>query len=152
MFPSLFSLLSGDHLPEEHCKYTKHLLFLLLFTHYSPIAHTSHILCVAKNMFFFFFFTMCSKQCLMLPPLCVVKGCLLSLSLSGAFLFLFESCDKRSVSCKNVLFHFQDVFLRWQLFRDMWWGGICIKKKMHKHFENLTCKNCSIQMQRCLKS
>lgn len=50
-------LLSGDHLPEEHCKCTKQLFFSshLPFTLYSAIAHTSHILCGAENMFFIFY-------------------------------------------------------------------------------------------------
>lgn len=116
----------------------------------SHIAHpllTHTLLCGAKNMLF-------------LRAKCTVSNtlCFSSCYYEG-FLFcgplLFCSCDKcwfpRNVKWNHLLFHYQDMFLRWRLCHEFkWLHGRHLRKNVAA--ENLTCKKCSIQIRFCLSA
>lgn len=110
-------LLSGDNLPEEHCKYTRHFfLFPLPFTYYSLIAHTLHTLCSAKNMLF----TARREHSVLLPYVslfAIVKAFFCTAH------FCFEAVINIwfHVKWKHLPFHFQDVRLRRQLLWELQW-------------------------------
>lgn len=65
---SLCLFLSGDRLPEKHCKYTKHVFFSFIFYPLPPLAfHAFLTRCshyVHRQYAFFFFFTTCTSQLL----------------------------------------------------------------------------------------
>lgn len=123
------SCLSGDNLPEEHCKYTKHSIFSscafhTLLTRFSHITRTHYVL---QRICF-------SRECLApyasLP--CVRKV------LSYAAHFIEEAV--------NVWFYRNGEWNNHLCFRGlMCWSCIAWHETLGR-CENLTCKSCSIQI------
>lgn len=86
-------------------------------TRYSPIVHTSHILCSAENMFF------CNVQrvfdTLRFSPRCYKGFSLSQLTFGKRLIFVPQKCKMSNDMVFSYIFG--DVFLRWQLFHELQW-------------------------------